>query len=97
MFCPHPRRLPEPLTSRSAAPSGLDNENEIAARRGMRNFARSRVMLSDAFDVHGPRQLFRLAILPTCFSRHSRAASDVFASSRAMSAASTGSLAVVGE
>src|SRR6476620_5829909 len=79
MFWPQPRRLPEPLISRSAAPSGLEIENETAARCGMRNFALSSVMFSDAFVVHGPRQLFRLAILPICFCRHSRAASDVFA------------------
>ena len=69
MFCPQPRRLPEPFTSRSAAPNGFESENEIDARCGIRNFARSSVTLSDAFDVHGPRQLFRAAILPSCFSQ----------------------------
>ena len=53
-------------------------------------------MLSDAVDVHGPRQLLRVAIRPSCFSRHARAASDVLVEQPRIPAASAGSAVVAG-
>src|SRR5215471_16509485 len=95
--CPQPLRWPDPLTARSAAPIGLFSENETFARCGIRNFARSNESDSDAFELHGPRQLFRVAICPSCFSRHARVPALVFARSWRIPDASAESPAMFGE
>src|SRR6185436_6638906 len=92
---PQPFRWSEPLKIRSAAPSGFDSENEISARCGMCHLARSSEMLSDALELHGPLQLLRLAIVPICFSRHSRTDGSAFAISDVMPALVAESAVVV--
>src|ERR1041384_6567577 len=97
MLWPQPRRCPEPFTARSAAPSGLVSENDTFARCGMRNLARSSETVIAADELHGPRQLFRAAMAPICFSRHSRVAGDALASNCRMPSATVGSVVLVGE
>src|SRR5262245_60515542 len=64
----------------------------------MRNFTRSNDTLSDAEDDHGPRQLFRAAMCPSCFSRQLRVAPVADASRDCIPAAIVGSTPVaVGE
>ena len=75
-YCPQPRVLFDPCSSRSAAARGFDSWNDSDARCGMRTFSGLNVNDMFAVDVHGPSQLKRPAMCPSCLLRQSRAERD---------------------
>src|SRR5437763_17007625 len=80
-YWPQPRVLFEPCNSKSAAASGFESWNDSEARCGIRTFSGLNVNDMFAVDVHGPSQLKRPAMCPTCRLRQSRADRDPLDSS----------------